>query len=347
MNRLKLSLLTLAAALPAASVLVGSAAGPNLLQNADFSSGVAGWSNMAGNPQAVNGAMQLTNTYQGTGNSYYSALQCVDGVQAGVNYTVTGDAFVALGQPLHTGAGIYLHFRTGPNCTGSNLGGGHAAAAYTDAERGIWVPLNHSVTAPAGAVSVHIRPTAIKEPQPHNSSIPGTFVALFDNLSFFETNGPNQQPPIDDPSDAPPPVEEDTPEPPETPGTPDVPEIPEVPQTPDVPQIPEVPQVPDVPAVPEVPQTPEVPETPQVPETPEVPQTPEAPKTPAPQPTPAPPQPQEQEEPEVPAEAPLPPSTGNGIALAGPGALALMLATTGAALAGIASVTLAASIRRR
>jgi hypothetical protein len=49
----------------------------------------------------------------------------------------------------------------------------------------------------------------------------------------------------------------------------------------------------------------------------------------------------------VPAEAPLPPSTGNGVALSGPGAFALMLATVGAALAGIASVTLAASIRRR
>ncbi|HQW51500.1 MAG TPA: hypothetical protein PL082_05545, partial [Tepidiformaceae bacterium] len=77
MKLTRLSLLPLAAALPAASILLASAAGPNLLQNADFSSGVAGWSNMSGNPQAVNGAMQVTNTYQGTGNSYYSALQCV------------------------------------------------------------------------------------------------------------------------------------------------------------------------------------------------------------------------------------------------------------------------------
>lgn len=369
MNRLKLSILGVAAAVPAAAGLfLASAAGPNLLQNGDFSNGVTGWSNYSGNPQAVSGAMQLTNGYQGTGNSYYSALQCVTGIQEGVNYTVKGDAFIELGQTPYGAGGLYLHFRTGDNCDGSNLGGGHTAGGFTDAQRGIWLPLSHSVTAPAGAKSVYIRPTALKEPKPSGTSAPETLVVLFDNIEFFETNDPAPEP-IEDP--APDPVEEPAPQEDPAPEVPaDDPQPQDDPQPEDDPA-PEEPQdepedTPEVPETPEVPQVPEIPEFPGFPEfpgpdggddDPVVPQQP-APQVPGSQPTPAQPstpapapeQPQAQEEatPATPTvTVPLPPATGTGPAVTGRSTLGAIALAIGAGLAGLGSVAAAAAIRRR
>ncbi len=386
MNRTKLSLLSLAAAaIPAAGLVLAAAAGPNLLQNGDFSSGVSGWTNYGGNPQAVNGAMQLTNGYQGNGNSYYSALQCVTNIQEGVNYTARGDAYVELGQTPYGAAGIYLHFNTGPNCNGSNLGGGHVAAGFSDAQRGAWIPLTHSVTAPAGAKSVYIRPTALKEPNPYDSSVPETLVVLFDNLEFFETNGPAPDPaedpapdpaqdpapePVEDPAQepTPDPVEEPTPDPVEEP-TPDPMEevtapgedpqpgeeqTPEQPQDQpeDTPEVPGTPEVPEVPQIPEIPQLPEMPEVPEVPETPAG-DDPVVPEQPLPQ-QPAPEQPAPQLgapesgttlTPEV--TVPLPPATGNGLVMTGRDAAPAALLALGASLAGLGSVAAAAAIRNR
>ncbi len=377
MNRKRLSLLTAAAtAIPAAGLMLASAAGPNLLQNGDFSNGVAGWSDFYGNPQAVNGAMQLTNGYQGTGNSYYSALQCVTNIQEGANYTAKGDAYVELGQTPYGAAGIYVNFNTGPNCDGSNLGGGHAAGGFIDAQRGIWIPLTHSVTAPAGAKSVYIRPTALKEPKPYGSSAPETFVVLFDNLEFFETNGSSpvpdepaeDQPPVEEPS--PDPVEEPSPDPADDPQPQDDPQpeddpqsgddpqpeddpvpgggeepgdVPEVPEIPEIPQIPEFPPIPEFPQVPDQPQAPEVPagDGPAVPEQPQ-PQQP-APEGPAPQP--GTPEPATPPAPEV--TVPLPPATGNGLAASRGGALPGFLLALGVTLAGIGSVATAAVFRNR
>lgn len=361
MNRLKLSILGVAAAIPAAAGLVlALAAGPNLLQNGDFSNGVAGWNNFGGNPQSVNGAMQVTNPYQGNGNSYYGAYQCVTGIQAGTNYTATGEAFVALGQTPFGAAGIYVHFNTGPNCNGSNLGGGHAAGGFSDAQRGIWLPLTHSVSAPAGANSVNIYTTALKEPKPSGTSAPETLVVLFDNIEFFETNDPAPDP-VEDP--APEPVEEPTPDPVEEDPAPqedpqpeDVP-VPDEPQdepedTPEVPGTPEVPQVPEVPEIPEIPEVPETPApegdddpvqpqdpAPQVPNADPVPGEPTAPEQPQPSPeeTPAPPT----------VDVPFPPATGTGPAIAGRGTLGAVVLALGSVLAGLGSIAAAATIRRR
>jgi hypothetical protein len=368
MNRLKLSILGAAAAIPAAGIFLASAAGPNLVQNGDFSNGVAGWSNFSGNPQAVNGAMQLANGYQGTGNSYFSALQCVTGIQEGVNYTVKGNTFIEPGQTPFGAAGLYLHFHTGENCDGSSLGGGHTANGFDEAQRGYWLPLSHTVNAPAGAKSVYIRPTALKEPKPYGTSAPETLVVLFDDIEFFETNSSNENPNQDDqpaeveePGEDPTPEEDPTPQeepqPDEEPQPEETP-VPEQDQPADEPQD-EPEDTPEVPEVPEIPQVPEWPEFPgpdggDEPVTPEEPQDPQ-PQAPQPQ-QPGPQQPSAPEQPDAPHEdtaptpevkVPLPPATGTGPVAASRGTIGILVLALGSILAGLGSVAAAASIRRR
>ncbi|MCC6266133.1 MAG: hypothetical protein IT300_01080 [Dehalococcoidia bacterium] len=188
MNRFKALVLAAAAAIPAASIVVAAAAGPNLITNGNFSNGVAGWDNFSGNPQPQNGAMAVTNNYQGTGNSYYSGWHCVGGIQAGTQYTVSTKAFVEAASPANTGAGIGLHYYASNDCSGSNLltGGGLQYGGFTAGQRGLWITLGFNEVAPAGAHSVRVRATAVKHPNPSNSSIPGIHVVLFDDVYFGE-----------------------------------------------------------------------------------------------------------------------------------------------------------------
>jgi hypothetical protein len=184
MNRIKFALLTAAAAIPLAGVMLASAAGPNLVKNGDFTNGVTGWDNFGTAPVAFNNAMQVTNAYAGTGNSYYGAEQCITGIQAGQDYVATAEVFVGDNQPEGGMAGVYFHFRNDPNCNGNNLGGGHMANGYAPENRGKWVTLTHNVTAPAGSKSLLIVASAVKEPVQYADSVPGSMVALFDNITL-------------------------------------------------------------------------------------------------------------------------------------------------------------------
>lgn len=184
MNRIKYTLIAAAAAVPFAAIALSSAAGPNLVKNGDFSSGVSNWTNYGVAPVAAAGAMQLTNVYQGNGNSYYGAEQCITGIVAGQDYVATADVFVGNDQPARGMAGVYFHFRDDANCNGNNLGGGQMANGYQPDYRGKWVSLKSDLTAPAGAKALEIVTAAVKEPVNYADSVPQPMVALFDNITL-------------------------------------------------------------------------------------------------------------------------------------------------------------------
>ena len=187
MNRIKLAILTAAAALPAASLLVGSALGPNLIANDDFTAGVAGWDDYGGNPQEFYDSMVVTNDYEGTGNSYKGAWYCVK-VTAGVEYLTMVDYLVLDSAPANSGASLGLHYYTNNTCTGASAGsGGYQEGGKLAAQRGEWKKLSFENVAPAAAKSVRVRVSAIKEPKPSNSSITEDHYAFFDNAYFGKT----------------------------------------------------------------------------------------------------------------------------------------------------------------
>jgi len=368
MKRLKYSILAAAAALPAAGILFASAAGPNLVTNPTFDNDHAGWT-----PFSIstigweNGALAVINNYQGTGNSYFSAQQCINGVQEGVDYTFSADAFVGLDQPEpNTRAVLYAYFYPGPDCTGQLMSAGESSGASTPAQRGQWITLSKTVTAPAGAQSFYFRPTATKEPKPYASSIPETFTVLYDNFYFgeAEVEQPEPEPPVEndpqpdpdpdptpdpEPQDDPivgEPVEDPTPDPeeetpeaeeetdePDAPEVPGTPETPEEPWTPQFPWEPPAPQVPDAPA-PEAPSQPE-PEQPQVED--QVPPTDEpAPEAPADDPAPAP----------GTVGDPLPPDTGEGLAGRATSPWGALVMSMGLGLASLGAAALGAARRK-
>ena len=184
MNRTKLSILGLAAALPLAGSVLASAAGPNLVYHGDFTANMHGWVKFGGKDHAVqNDRLKVVNDYTGNGNSYYGVYQCVDNIDDKAKYTVSGDLWVDKNQSEYGSAGIYLHFYTGEDCDGTPLGGGHTSDGHTEARRGKWLELKHSVEAPDGANSVWVRLVAAKELA---GSEPDDFVAFFDNIAMTE-----------------------------------------------------------------------------------------------------------------------------------------------------------------
>lgn len=372
MKPLKYSILAAAAALPAASVLLASALGPNLVTNAAFDSDIATWKAMGNTPISwENGALRIDDNYSGTGNSYYSALQCVTGLQGGTTYTVSADAFVGLDQPEpNTRAVLYAYVYDTNDCSGSTIDGLEASGASTLAQRGSWITLSKDIALPANAQSMLLRPTAVKEPQPYGSSIPGTFTVLFDNFYVGETNwqDPNQPDPnpgIPEPEPEPEPQpepgnEDPQPEPEPEPQEDPVVEEPAEDPAPDPKDNPksEEPGDPEVPETPETPEYPEIPEDPQFPWEPPAPQVPDAPEAPAePEPqqpvvdqpthaadsTPGAPAPVDIE-PTV--DAPLPPDTGESLATKATSPWGALLLSIGLGLASLGAAALGASRRR-
>lgn len=190
MNLKKIAILAAAAVVPATSMLLASAGGPNLIANGSFSAGVAGWDSYYGNPQPDNGTMKVTNNYAGTGNSYYSGWYCVKNISAGTNYETSGKYFVPEAAPANSGASLQLHYYASNDCSGSNLvtGGGGQSGGKFAAQRGKWLTFSFESVAPATAKSVRVRATAEKEPQPYSSSIPAPHYVLFDDIYFGEAS---------------------------------------------------------------------------------------------------------------------------------------------------------------
>lgn len=234
MNRIRLLILAAAAAVPAASLFVASAANPNLIANGTFDANAAGWDNYGGNPQAVNGSMKVTNGYTGTGNSYYSGWYCAP-VTPGVEYLTSGEWFVPGDAPANSGADVQLHYYASNNCSGGNLltGGGSAGGGKHADQRDLWMDFSFKSQAPAQANSVRIRATATKEPQPYSSSIPQEHYVLFDNMYFGVAEKPIVNPdPTPKPDDKP--IAQ--PEPTEEPEAPqDIADAPDEEPTPDFP----------------------------------------------------------------------------------------------------------------
>lgn len=186
MNRIKLFALSAAMALPAAGVMFASAAPMNLVKNGTFDTDVAGWDNFGGNPTLYKHSMQITNTYAGAGNSYYSGWYCVK-VKAGTEYVTEADYWVPESAPANSGAGLQLHYYASNDCSGSNMvaGGAGQSGGKLPAQRGDWEHFKFKEVAPDGAHSARVRASAIKEP-PGGGSIPGAHVVYFDNVSFVE-----------------------------------------------------------------------------------------------------------------------------------------------------------------
>lgn len=186
MNRIKLFALGAAMALPAAGVMFASAAPNNLIANGTFDNDVAGWDNFGGNPTLYKHTMQITNTYAGNGNSYYSGWYCVK-VKAGTEYVTEADYWVPDSAPENSGASLGLHYYASNDCSGSNMtnGGEYREGGKKADQRGEWEHFKFKEVAPAGAKSVRVRASAIKEPT-GNGSIPTAHVVYFDNVSFVE-----------------------------------------------------------------------------------------------------------------------------------------------------------------
>ncbi|MGE3073443.1 MAG: hypothetical protein AB7N24_05065 [Dehalococcoidia bacterium] len=188
MNKLKLFVLSAAAAIPAASMLGASALGANLITNGQFTSNANGWDNYGGNPVAQNGYLKVQNTYTGNGNSYYGAWYCVTGIEAGKSYTASVETYVSKFAPANTGAALQLHYYGGNSCNGSSVSGGeYEEIGKLDADRGHWVPMAFSQVVPNGAHSVRVRVSAIKEPVPYGSAITKTTSVYFDNAYYGRT----------------------------------------------------------------------------------------------------------------------------------------------------------------
>ena len=360
MNRRKLSILGIAAAVPAATILLAGASSANLIADPGFDSGVAGWDSFSGNPQHENGTMKVTNNYAGNGNSYYSGWYCVP-VTEGVKYETNIDYFVPSTAPANSGASVQLHYYPTPDCSGGNLttGGGGQSGGRWPEQRDTWLTFAFESTAPATAQSVRVRATAFKEPQPYSSSIPETHWVYFDNAFFGEADtpveDPTPEPPVSDPPADEPPVDEppaDEPpadEPPADEPPADEPPVDEPPS--DEPPADEPP--PYVPPIVVTPQDPEPQTEPEAPDVPAPTTTPEAPKT-EPQSQPS-PEPTTQAEPEVtpanpepPSQSnPLPPATGDSIARTGDGDSLGLIAAFAAMLSGLSVFTVAVWKTRR
>lgn len=184
MNRIKLLALGAALAIPAIGAVSVGAAGSNLILNGTFDSSVAGWDNHGGNPTLYKSTMQITNDYAGAGNSYKSGWTCVS-VKAGKEYTVESDYWVPEEAPKNSGASLGLHYYQSADCSGANMvtGGGYQSGGKTDLQRGKWQHFSFESTAPAGAKSVRVRATALKEPQ-GGGSIAAEHKVYFDNVSM-------------------------------------------------------------------------------------------------------------------------------------------------------------------
>ncbi|MEO8541251.1 MAG: hypothetical protein ABI577_16035 [bacterium] len=187
-KKLKLFVLGAAAIVPAAAVMMTSAASPNLIANGNFDSNVAGWDNFSGNPTLFKNSMQVTDDYKGEGNSYYSGWYCVKNVTPGTQYSTTGDAWVPESAPDHSGADLSTVYYASNDCSGSNLktGGGSESGGRNPDQRGKWLHFSFKSTAPDGAHSVRVRATAFKEPKAPATSIQETNVVYFDNMYFGE-----------------------------------------------------------------------------------------------------------------------------------------------------------------
>lgn len=184
MNRIKLLALGAALAIPAIGAMSAGAAGSNLILNGTFDSSVAGWDNYGGNPTLYKSTMQITNDYAGAGNSYKSGWTCVS-VKAGKEYTVEADYWVPEEAPKNSGASLGLHYYQSTDCSGANMvtGGGYQGGGKADLQRGKWQHFSFESTAPAGAKSVRVRATALKEPQ-GGGSIAAEHKVYFDNVSM-------------------------------------------------------------------------------------------------------------------------------------------------------------------
>lgn len=187
MNRYKTLLFGAAMALPMAGSMIAYAAPNNLIVNGTFDNSVSGWDNFSGNPTLYKQTLQITNTYAGSGNSYYSGWYCVK-VKPGAEYITEADYWVPASAPENSGASLQLHYYASNDCSGSNLltGGAGKSGGKTPDQRNAWEHVTLKETAPDGAHSVRVRASAVKEPKAPANSIPQLHTVYFDNVSFVE-----------------------------------------------------------------------------------------------------------------------------------------------------------------
>ncbi len=176
-----------AAALLAAttSALAGSAAGApsNLVTNGTFDTSVASWSGAEWNSADANGSAASgsarvinNNPYMDYMNARYGT-QCIQNIETGVEYRMTGQVFIPAGQLQGARGAIGVDGYSGPACTGSWILGG----SDDTGTQGSWQSLEATFTFPEGARSAMIMLQSSKQ-FPVNPSAPVT--VLFDNVTL-------------------------------------------------------------------------------------------------------------------------------------------------------------------
>ena len=186
-TRLALRLLVLTCGcLPAGSSPL--AAANNFVFNGDFATNVAGWSSeepgeadlawssldAAGSP--ASGSVRVRNFHPG-GQQGIGISQCAGGVVPGDPYSWGGKIRLPTGQNRTGDASIGLRFKSGPNCTGSNV---NQPRLSVETPGNSFVARSAAGTVPAGAASVEF--VAF----PSKDQAGSELIAFFDDL-FFET----------------------------------------------------------------------------------------------------------------------------------------------------------------
>jgi hypothetical protein len=168
------------------ATFVTAFAATNLLENATFDEGIAGWESSGGTlswepsppPGTDGGAIRNTNALPYDYQSSAYAQQCQNlSVPAGDRLIAAVDVFAEPGQHRYVDAGIFVQGWSGPDCTLESVGGNSA----TTPETGAWTNTRRVITFTGAAQSVQTLLMTTKA-APGTGDVPTDPVtALFDN----------------------------------------------------------------------------------------------------------------------------------------------------------------------
>lgn len=190
---LKLLLLGSVAAVALLGAVVTSAAGPNLLQNGDFSQGTDHWqiTEPSAVLQASNGELSITTTAHSASSWGFGAAQCVDGISELHEYHLTGDMRIPAGQSRSGQAGFWVFAHDGPNCTGNSSGAwGPGMTGVVDS----WVFAQHTFVPPDGTRSLEFHLYGYMAEAEGNDDPQGEFTVMFHNMSLSQGNQVKDEP---------------------------------------------------------------------------------------------------------------------------------------------------------
>jgi hypothetical protein len=175
---------TLVAAL---ALLPARAHAENLVTNSNFNTNIANWgfappptgSSKAWDPLDAHGASNsgsgvVINSATTAGIGLGALSQCVNGINGGVSYDVSGSIYIPAGQGRTGDTTVYSYWTTGSNCTGTYIGQGAPGFGFDDL--GSWGTGSASAVSPPAARSLWVILAAAKD------QAGGSFRAHFDDI---------------------------------------------------------------------------------------------------------------------------------------------------------------------